>query len=57
MSVAKKNEDLPLIPESYFDAPTQRLYALSLGLLCQVSLNLFKETKRVLTFELGSQSF
>jgi hypothetical protein len=37
MSVAKKNEDTPLIPESYFDVPTQRLYALSLGLLCQVS--------------------
>ena len=37
MSAIKKNEDLPLIPESHFDAPTQRLYALSLGLLCQVS--------------------
>jgi len=38
MSVVKKEEDL-LIPETYFDAPTQRLYALSLGLLCQVNMN------------------
>jgi hypothetical protein len=36
MSVVKKIEEPPLIPESYFDAPTQRLYALSLGLLYQV---------------------
>lgn len=26
----------PLIPEKYLDAPSQRLYYLSLGLLCQV---------------------
>jgi hypothetical protein len=43
MSVVKKNEDPPLIPESYFDAPTQRLYALSLGLLCQVSLKAIRK--------------
>jgi hypothetical protein len=36
MSDVKKIEEPPLIPESYFDAPTQRLYALSLGLLSQV---------------------
>lgn len=27
----------PLIPEKYLDVPSQRLYYLSLGLLCQVS--------------------
>ena len=27
----------PLIPEKYLDAPSQRLYYLSLGLLCQVN--------------------
>lgn len=26
----------PLIPEKYLDVPSQRLYYLSLGLLCQV---------------------
>ena len=42
MHVANKEEQ-PLIPETYFDAPTQRLYALSLGLLCQVSLKASKK--------------
>ena len=28
----------PLIPEQYLDVPSQRLYYLSLGLLCQVSI-------------------
>ena len=28
----------PLIPEKYLDVPSQRLYYLSLGLLCQVGL-------------------
>jgi hypothetical protein len=28
----------PLIPEKYLDAPSQRLYCLSLGLLCQVRI-------------------
>ena len=37
MSVVKKEEE-PLIPGTYLDAPTQRLYALSLGVVCQVSL-------------------
>lgn len=27
----------PRIPETFLDAPSQRLYSLSLGLLCQVS--------------------
>ncbi len=28
----------PLIPEKYVDAPSQRFYYLSLGLLCQVNI-------------------
>ncbi|PPQ78029.1 hypothetical protein CVT25_015574 [Psilocybe cyanescens] len=32
---SKKTTSNPLIPEKYLDVPTQRLYFLSLGLLCQ----------------------
>ncbi|KAH9486481.1 Nucleoporin [Psilocybe cubensis] len=35
ISGAKKAPSNPLIPEKYLDVPTQRLYFLSLGLLCQ----------------------
>lgn len=34
----KAPTDQPLIPETILDAPTQRLYVLSLGLLFQASL-------------------
>lgn len=34
---ANKSNSEPLIPEKYLDVPSQRLYYLSLGLLCQVS--------------------
>jgi hypothetical protein len=33
----------PLIPEKYLDAPSQRLYYLSLGLLCQVCISLYDD--------------
>lgn len=39
----------PLIPESYIDAPSQRLYILSIGLLCQVRPILTQKIKSWLT--------
>lgn len=36
VGVKPEDSSPPLIPETYFDVPTQRLYALSFGLLCQV---------------------
>jgi len=30
----------PLIPDEYLDVPSQRLYAVSIGILCQVCLGL-----------------
>jgi len=33
-----EHKDEPLIPEVYLDFPSQRLYYLSLGALCQVCI-------------------
>ena len=35
----------PLIPEKYLDVPSQRLYYLSLGLLCQVGVIILGVTR------------
>jgi len=45
----------PLIPEKYLDVPSQRLYYLSLGLLCQVS-KLLTCSSNVTQDTLGHQS-
>jgi len=34
----QEHKDEPLIPEVYLDFPSQRLYYLSLGALCQVCI-------------------
>lgn len=36
----------PLIPEKYLDVPSQRLYYLSFGFLCQVSMEDSKQPRR-----------
>lgn len=37
LMVSKRAEPEPLIPSSFLDVPSQRLYVLSLGIVCQVS--------------------
>jgi hypothetical protein len=43
-AVPKSPSSNPLIPEKYLDVPSQRLYYLSLGLLCQVGSILVRAT-------------